>query len=598
MTTFADIVSSGFKKPVDGGTLPVDSKQSCILLRVTKDGLKPVVRAYCKEQGVGILSLISDLSGRILEANKIFAIDDEKLEKGEFKLVSGVGLGEAAYNLAVCDYEISNSDIGMAYRSQIGLIRTLTKSWRINQNSTKDVSETNRPQLIEECASALDTIYGSVSLGEELGAWQEVKIRNLYEYAWFDPFVLPEAPTNKIAKRYAETTSETANSNGANDTGNWQTHHDVSDPAIQWVLLTLYCNLTWAAQYPSFRSWDYLNRAKNSGALLKVAPKSREDVLKIEGYTVTGGHVLIDKKEYTTSKYTYKYMEKGKLVEKDVLAPEELVKVVARRDFFLDGLNVSGLLLDKTLTPRAWSFNTNRVNKTHHAETALVLAWMRGQKEEKDYGGWWFMSPWRSCCMCSSWIAEKLPGCKVLWFVNDPGLPVRQLDNEATNMVTTTPTSARLKGSGCLEVYLPRILAELKEKCAEIKALWEWLSWISYFGHLTHEVGDRKIALDKGLAEIIKNTKTYESPTATFLLYPEDKTIGDGLKLVKPVDLFGTETYFNCLSQAWDQSRFLPTSVLRCLADKFELNAYVNNVLYLRRCIMEFEEEPQVVHHK
>lgn len=219
---------------------------------------------------------------------------------------------------------------------------------------------------------------------------------------------------------------------------------------------------------------------------------------------------------------------------------------------FLDGLNVSGLLLDPDLKPVAWSFNTNRVNKTLHAETALVLAWIKKNREHREFKGYTFLSPWRSCCMCSGWIADVYRESQTIWFIDDPGLPKRHLDH-GSNSAT--------------EVFLPGYLEEAAKQSPRFKEILDACPWFQLMGGATHW-------------DYNKNYKTTLS-----------KLTREGEKDLKvPVDLFGSQVYFENLEKAWDMTRKLPTGVLELLEPSNQLRAYVHNIWSLRRCVMAFDE--------
>jgi hypothetical protein len=224
---------------------------------------------------------------------------------------------------------------------------------------------------------------------------------------------------------------------------------------------------------------------------------------------------------------------------------------------FLEGLNVSGLLLDPQLKPVAWAVNTNQINKTQHAETTLVLAWLKGNPNETLFDNYTFISPWRSCCMCSGWIADVFKNCNVIWFIDDPGLPIRHLDP----FDKTKEGGGNNNGAG--ETFLP---SKLKGGSAALKTLLQEYPWFEEFGRPTYyDYNNDYLTMLKELVD-----------------EPEKAKPG-------PVGLFKSKKYFTRLTESWDRARSLSPRLVKLLQEKNELNSYVNNVWALRRCIMAFD---------
>ncbi len=233
----------------------------------------------------------------------------------------------------------------------------------------------------------------------------------------------------------------------------------------------------------------------------------------------------------------------------------------------LTGLNVSALLLDEHHTPRAWGFNTNAVNKSLHAETALCLAWLKGGDVRKSYKGYTFLSPWHSCAMCASWIAEVFPGAEVVWFVDDPGLPKTPL--EVNIAEARYPHEHR-----ATEVFLPEVLRGLR-----LEGLYS-ACFVRVLGQLTYSKW--KDTLDD-LPELQRDCEALVKQKSHL-----------------PVKLLHSEQYFDWVQQAWDGNRKLPVDLAKDLARDRQLVPYASNIAMLRHRVLGFDplgnKQPYVIH--
>jgi hypothetical protein len=189
--------------------------------------------------------------------------------------------------------------------------------------------------------------------------------------------------------------------------------------------------------------------------------------------------------------------------------------------------------------------NTNKINKTQHAETALVLAWLQGNLQQKSFEGYTFISPWRPCCMCSAWIADVFKGCKVVWFIDDPGLPIRHLDH---------------KINGTEEIFLPSKIDALN-----LALVARDYPWFKEFGAATNWDYD----------------ENYITKLTVFVNDPN---------MIGPVGLFKSKKYFDRLTESWESTRHLSQDLLDTLTTAKQLESYVNNIWALRRCILAFDE--------
>ena len=418
---------------------------------------------------------------------------------------------------AVCGYPPMRSDYGMAYRNGVQFVIQMTLNGesachRVRQNDEKNPDK--RKPLVERDDKAGDTILGFDWAGLGDAPVRTVNFDDLVDSTWFDKFLSPNPATVRIPQHLGEedVTEEMEKYYKLSISKQWHPHKATRDSLTWWALVSLYTSFTWAVQYPTYRSWSYLNRRKKN----EIAPKQAQ-------------------------------------LEQRLLATE---------GEFLEGLNVSGLLLDDTLKPVGWGFNTNRINKTLHAETALVLAWLKGARDGgvSEFKNYTFLSPWRSCCMCSGWLTDVFRESKVIWFIDDPGLPWRHLDY-----------AANYTG----EVFLPRLLKENARKYPALGAISAACPWFEVMGMATHwDYNHRYLDTLESMRQVDKTSKTGEKEGP----------------LKGPVDLFGSQVYFEHLEKAWDMTRKLPTSVVELLSSQGELAAYVNNIWALRRCVMGFDE--------
>jgi len=311
----------------------------------------------------------------------------------------------------------------------------------------------------------------------------------------------PDIGTVKVPKYYQEEITKEAQTLGKFEASyQWSDHKGVTPgSSLWWTLIALYTNFAWGSQLPCYRSGSATAQPPSGDAFKQGSLDAGEKRLK------------------------------------NFYVP------------FLDGLNVSGLLLDPTMKPLAWSVNTNKINKTHHAETALILAWLQGNPKKQSFEGYTFISPWRPCCMCSAWIADVFRGCKVVWFIDDPGLPLRHLD---------------FKVNKTEEIFLPDMFNKM-ELASVVKRDYPW------FGEL--------------------GAATYWNYNANYI----DKLrelVGGTQEKIGPVELFKSEKYFDRLTRSWESTRHLSSELLQTLTKAGQLKSYVNNIWALRRCILAFDE--------
>jgi len=410
--------------------------------------------------------------------------------------------------VAVCGYKATRADYGMAYRNGVRFLIELTLNGESScHRVTQSFEPSKRENLIQRDDESGDKILkaGWVDCKDE----RAVVFSDLVSHEWFARFLTPQVPSKiKVPSYYEEdVTPEMQHLVGGSlsGRGTWLPHTAQPGSDAWWVLVSLYTSFAWSTQFPAYRSQSHTESRKGNFG---------------------GKQTVINEDKRLTDTYGQ----------------------------FLDGLNVSGLLLDPQLTPVAWSFNSNRINKTLHAETALCLAWLREHRQEKEFTGYTFLSPWRSCCMCSGWISDVFRGSQTIWFIDDPGLPVRHLDH---------------RSNGASEVFLPKLLQEKGKSSVQLQAIDNACPWFQIMGKATHwDYNDKyKDDLDALM----------DKPGAK----PKDK--------LGPVDLFACEKYFTHLAAAWDMNRKLPKAVLDHLKSD-DLKAYVNNIWSLRRCVLTFDE--------
>lgn len=406
--------------------------------------------------------------------------------------------------VAVCGYKPTRADYGMAYRNGVRFVIEVSLNGESSCHKvTQSFDPSQRGELIQRDDIAGDRILGATWIDSRDEC--VVKFDDLVNHDWFNRFLTPMLPSGiKVPKYYEEDlTPEMQQVLGGSlsGRGTWQAHRAQPNTELWWVLVALYTSFAWSTQFPTYRSASHTDRRK------------------------------------------------ANFPDNETEKSNDLRRTAQYGDF-LDGLNVSGLLLDPKLTPVAWSFNSNRINKTLHAETALCLAWLKAHKSEKEFTGYTFLSPWRSCCMCSSWISDVFRGSKTIWFIDDPGLPVRHLDHGS---------------NGATEVFLPSQLERGARASRELQAILDTCPWFQVMGAATHW----------------DYNKSYKNTLNDMLDKRKDNP--------GPVDLFACTQYFQFLEAAWDVNRSLPSNVLQYLSSNGELKAYVNNIWALRRCVLTFD---------
>ena len=447
--------------------------------------------------GFPTLATVLHLHSKV-EGNKLPSLE---IEKDKEKDENYLGI------VAVCGYPPTRADYGMAYRNGVRFVIEMTLNGESScHRVTQSFKPSARGELIQRDDKAGDFILDTEWVDSRGG--RVVTFDDLVDHPWFDKFLTPAHPSKvKVPDYYGEDLTPDLKDRFGSlaKGGTWRPHVRAQrDSVTWWVLVSLYTSFAWGSQYPAYRSWSYLNQRKSKG--FRDTKEGQED-----------------------TRMTRAYGE------------------------FLDGLNVSGLLLDPQLKPVAWSFNSNRVNKTLHAETALVLAWLKGHREEKEFVGYTFLSPWRSCCMCSGWIADVYRGSETVWFIDDPGLPLRHLDHGS---------------NGAEEIFLPQLLEDNVRLNENFQVILDAFPWFQVMGKATHW--------------------DYNKQYLTYLnnLRKEDEK-GE---FKGPVDLFGCQEYFRHLEAAWSMTQNLPTSLLNLLDKCGELEPYVNNIWALRRCVMAFDD--------
>ena len=401
--------------------------------------------------------------------------------------------GSYKFLFAVCGYPPTCADFGMAYRSRV---KYVIQCLSRTTYACWKISQNGEPNDRKELTIE-DHEAGRKILkanGSIGGYERKLKSGDLYDFRWLKKFLAPEMPGSiRVKPFYEEKLTEGISEIIGGGDGLWHSHGGV----------TYNSDLCWAiiGLYTSF-TWG----------------------CKLPTYRGTGGN-----------------HESGE----------------SKWGMFLDGLNVSALLLDPNLKPCAWAVNTNKINRTLHAETALVLAWLKGKPDIKTYRNYTFISPWRSCCMCSAWISDVYEGCDVVWFIDDPGLPIRHLDH---------------RENGTVDIFLP---SELKEHGTMSRLVMDNYPWFHGMGSITHyDYNNNYLAdLKKYLTESKRLTKDSSSVNPT----------------PGPVDLFKSASYFDQLTKAWEASQSIPGPVMDFLKKTRQLKSYVNNILALRRCILSFD---------
>ena len=409
---------------------------------------------------------------------------------------------EQGYLFAVCGYPPTCADFGMAYRTGLRyVLQPLSRTTYACWRISGNGSPQDRKELTILAPEDGRTILNAS--GNNGGTKKIMKAEHLYDFDWFNKFLAPLKHQNtshiRVSKFYKEELSAGIIAKIGNADGQWHSHRGVSHDSDLWWTIV--------ALYTSF-TWGF----------------------QLPTYRGT----------------------------KDYNVPDKAAGM------FLDGFNVSALLLDTDLKPCAWGLNTNKINKSLHAETALVLAWLKeGNQKKEDYEDYTFISPWRSCCMCSAWISDVYRGCDVVWFIDDPGLPVRHLDHMENETA---------------DKFLPTELEKAgRPMCKKVLRYYPWfkeIGKITHWDYNRHYLRDLKAYLRKSNAD---------NPQGAQI---EDKYINDKSG---PVELFQSASYFEELAKAWDASRFIHNPVLEYLHNQGQLKSYVNNILALRRCILAFD---------
>jgi tRNA(Arg) A34 adenosine deaminase TadA len=447
----------------------------------------------------GVLKTIPSLSILLnLHSQKL---DSQK----DMELLDITGANDGNCYIAMCGYSPTSSDFGMAYRNNVRFVFDLGQElgqelcfW-VTQNTP------DTPHKREELIQPAQAIGEEILKADWKAGGKEFALqpKDLYGFAWFKKFLTPDIENLRVPHWYEEEITKEAQAFGNFEASyRWSDHKAVkpdSEPQLWWTLIALYTNFAWGSQLPCYRSG-------------MAQPEYKDEFTKKS--------VEVAKKRL--DQYYDKYY-----------GP------------FLDGLNVSGLLLDPTMKPVAWSVNTNKINKTQHAETALVLAWLQGNLQQTSFEGYTFISPWRPCCMCSAWIADVFKGCKVVWFIDDPGLPIRHLD---------------WKTNGTEEIFLPSKIDNLKLEVVDRD-----YPWFKEFGAATHWDYNHQY-LD------------------TLTKFVDDK------KMIGPVGLFKSSKYFERLTDSWESTRHLSGELLETLTKANQLESYVTNIWALSRCILAFDE--------
>lgn len=310
------------------------------------------------------------------------------------------------YLFAVCGYPPTCADFGMAYRT--GLKYVLQPLGRTTYACWR-ISENGLPEDRKELTILAPKAGRRIldTSGNEGGAEKIMKAKHLYNFDWFNKFLAPLKYQNTSHIQVSEFYEEKLSAGIIEKVGSAD-HKWHSHKGVPY-----HSDLWWTivALYTSF-TWGF----------------------QLPTYRGT----------------------------KDYNIPDQ------QAGMFLDGFNVSALLLDPNLKPCAWGLNTNKINKSLHAETALVLAWLKGNPRKENYEYYTFISPWRSCCMCSAWISDVYHGCDVVWFIDDPGLPVRHLDHRENETD---------------DIFLPLELTKHGPKCM---AVLKYYPWFKMMGEITH----------------------------------------------------------------------------------------------------------------
>lgn len=112
------------------------------------------------------------------------------------------------------------------------------------------------------------------------------------------------------------------------------------------------------------------------------------------------------------------------------------------------GHNIGALMLDASNRIIGWGVNMMSVNGTFHAETAMVLAYLRRHKVERLPDGCRIYASLKPCHMCAGFIATVAPKATVVVAQDDPKIRNSALDAKRGGLGVTQTISAMTMPQG------------------------------------------------------------------------------------------------------------------------------------------------------
>lgn len=115
------------------------------------------------------------------------------------------------------------------------------------------------------------------------------------------------------------------------------------------------------------------------------------------------------------------------------------------------GHNIGALMVDSANKIIGWSLNVSVLNGTFHAETAMVLAYLRRKNVSRLPDGCRIFGTLKPCHMCAGFIATVARNVTFIYGQNDPKITHSALDDKRGTGITQT--ASRL-GLGAAEQFL------------------------------------------------------------------------------------------------------------------------------------------------
>ncbi len=132
------------------------------------------------------------------------------------------------------------------------------------------------------------------------------------------------------------------------------------------------------------------------------------------------------------------------------------------------GHNIGALMVNDKNRIIGWSLNVNVINGTFHAETAMVLAYLRRNNVSRLPDGCRIYATLKPCHMCAGFIATVARNVTVVYGQNDPKITHSALDDKRGTGITQTGSALGIGVGTRFGTYTARRNMTVSEALAEM----------------------------------------------------------------------------------------------------------------------------------